>query len=220
MFHVLLDLLFPRKSLTGNDGAWITEEERKRLRLSPTLLHKKELEKRGLKYIDAIVAAGKYDDSPLLKKAILTFKYKRIRPLGTELGNWMTDALHGLLIPPANLRGIPPVLCPVPLHWTRKMHRGFNQAELLASVIGEKAEWRVASLLLRKRATGHQAWRQKAERLTVLENVFQSRSTAPLPSYVVLVDDLSTTGATLDECAKTLKKAGVAYVAAIVAALG
>lgn len=220
MFTILLDLLFPKRSLTGSEGSWITESERRNMRLAPTLLQKPELTKRGLQSIDAVIAAGDYDKSPLLRKAILTFKFKRVRSLHHDLGTSMTKALHGLLLLPKELNTVVPVLCPVPLHWSRKFQRGFNQAELLARIIGNQKNLKIENLLSRIRATGHQAKRQRAERLTALKGAFRYTGEEPSPRLVVLVDDICTTGATLDECAKILKKAGVEYVAAVVAALG
>lgn len=218
MWNALLDLLFPRRSLSGDEGAWITDEERHRIRLQPALLGKDELKKRGLGSIDAVIAAGSYDQSPLLRKAILTFKFRRITALGEDLSTWMTSALHGLYLPPASLRDETPVLCPVPLHWSRRFQRGFNQAEVLATLIGQKTSWRMHASLERTRATGHQSKRERAERMTALTGAF--RSTGTSPRCVILVDDLCTTGATLDACARELKRSGSEFVCGVVAALG
>ncbi len=221
MFNILLDFLFPRRSIGGREGAWITEDERKQIKLTPLLLDKEALKKKGLKFVDAIIAAGSYDDSPLLKKAILTFKYGRVQTLGPELGNWMTGAIHGLLIPPARLRDTTPVLCPVPLHWTRKFQRGFNQALVLAEQISNRTSWPVREIVRRIRPTGHQAWRSRSERLTALTDAFASTERrGHAPQYVILIDDICTTGTTLDECAKALKDAGTDAVVAVVAAYG
>lgn len=220
MWNALLDLLLPRRSLGGMEGAWITEDERRRIRLTPALLPTAELRRRGLRHIDAVVAAGSYDASPLLRKAILTFKFKRVKELGDDLGRWMTDATHGLLLPPKYLQDMNPVLCAVPLHWTRRYERGFNQAQVLATVVAKMTAWRSNDLLRRIRPTGHQSRRERSERMTALVGAFRYSGTGKAPSYVVLIDDLCTTGATLDACAKALKDAGTEYVSALVAALG
>jgi len=217
MWNLLLDLLFPRRSLSGSEGTWITDDERKHIRLTPALLTTTELRKRGLKNIDLVVAAGSYEQSPLLRKAILTFKFKRIQSLGEDIALWMTNATNGLLIPPEDMRKEAPLLCPVPLHWSRKYQRGFNQADVLAEIIGKKMFLETQELLKRTRSTGQQSRRNREERLKALEHAFACQRTPP--SYVILIDDLCTTGATLDACAKELKSAGALYVSALVAAV-
>lgn len=221
MLPFLLDFFFPRRSVGGKEGAWITEDERRQIRLTPLLLNKEALGKKGLKYVDTIVAAGSYDASPLLKKAILTFKYGRVKALGPQLGQWMSEAIRGLLIPPLRLKDVTPILCPVPLHWTRKFQRGFNQALVLAEEISKPTSWQVREIVKRTRPTGHQAWRSRAKRLTALTGAFASTERrGHAPQYVILIDDICTTGTTLDECAKALKDAGTDYVVAVVVAYG
>ena len=218
MFQALLDLLFPRRSLRGEEGAWITENERRTLKLTPALLTTTDLRKRGLKSIDAVVAAGSYDTSPLLKKAVLTLKLRGIEDIAEELGHRMADAVHGLLILPKHLQDTTPILCPVPLHWTRRFHRGFNQADLLARAVSRELAWDVRPILERTRRTGKQALRARHERLSAMTDAF--KSTVHPPRVVILIDDLCTTGATLDACASAVKDAGTEYVAALVAGLG
>ncbi len=219
MFDVLLDLLFPRQSLTGTEGTFVTDTEHKEMTLTPLLLHTNVLRKRGLRYIDAIVAAGQYDESEQLKKMILTYKYKRVPAFAGDLAMRMHDAMHGLLMTPASPQD-QPILCPVPLHWTRKNERGFNQAEELALRIAHTSGWTMQELLFRVRRTGHQAHRNRAERLTALIGAFAVKPEISMPKHILLIDDLSTTGATLEECARMLKNAGARHVTGLVAAAG
>ncbi|MDD5751529.1 MAG: hypothetical protein PHS73_03345 [Candidatus Peribacteraceae bacterium] len=200
MFATLLDLLFPRRSLTGSEGAWITEEELCLLVAAPVIEERGVLRRRGLHSLDRLVAASTYRRCPLLKKAIHTFKYRRIPALAGALAGLLPHDL------PSDV-----VLCPVPLHWTRRFARGFNQSALLAAELGRERGCTVCDLLTRVRATGSQAKRHRVERLTALEHAFRCIVSDP-PVSVVLVDDLSTTGATLDECARALKTAGVQHV--------
>ena len=76
------------------------------------------------------------------------------------------------------------------------------------------------NLLKRVRATGHQAWRGRAERLISVKGAFGLSKGKSVPDRVILIDDLATTGATLDACAKALKDAGANYVEAWVVAHG
>ncbi len=219
MFDLLLDLLFPRQSLSGTEGSFVTETERMQLRLTPLLLVKKTLQKRGLRFLDTIVAAGHYDESDALKKMILTYKYKSVPAFADDLAKRMTDAARSFLLPEL-MNHSEPVLCPVPLHWVRRNERGFNQAEQLAQRISQSLSWPMDEILFRTRRTGHQAHRNRPERLVALVGAFAVKPKARIPEWIVLVDDLSTTGATLEECAKMLKNAGVRHVSGLVAAVG
>ncbi|MEZ5286306.1 MAG: hypothetical protein R2712_16155 [Vicinamibacterales bacterium] len=107
---------------------------------------------------------------------------------------------------------------PVPLHWTRQWRRGFNQADLLAAGLGVP----VRRLLRRVRATPPQVGLTAAARRRNVRDAFAlSRAAAFGPSLqggvVVLVDDVATTGATLDACA-CAPESGVSEVRALTAA--
>ena len=110
------------------------------------------------------------------------------------------------------------VLSPVPLHVLRRFARGFNQAELIARHIEEAMALPTKSLLCRVRPTGHQTWRDRSSRLQAMSGAFRIRRGSMIPRHVYLVDDVFTTGATLGECAKTLRMFGAECVEAIVLA--
>ena len=213
MLRALIDMVFPVRSLKGEEGQWITPAEWSAIRGFPVRLERKELKKRGMPSIDRLIAIGTYDQSQLLRKAIWTLKYGRSPAVAAPLGAAMADALlHSGCAGGA--------LCPVPLHWTRRYFRGFNQAELLARYIGLRVSVPVYLLLRRARMTGHQAWRQtRVERRRSLHDAFRWSGTT-VPPWVVLVDDVATSGATLEACARVLRQKGVARVEAIVVALG
>jgi ComF family protein len=105
---------------------------------------------------------------------------------------------------------------PVPLHGSRRRLRGFNQAADLAAQLGIP----VVSALRRLRATGSQIDLPAAQRHRNVRDAFAAtRHAGPLRgSIVVLVDDVSTTGATLEACARVLKENGVREVRALTAA--
>ncbi len=218
-FDFLLDLFFPKRSLRGFEGMWVTPEELETFKLFPLMLRRPALGERGIAHLDHLVAAGKYDASPLLQKAIRTFKYGQISEIGTVLAGLMAKPLPALL-PLSNPQtgDRAPVLCPVPLHWARRFQRGFNQSEVLAKLIANHQRWPVGQLLKRVRATGHQSHKGRAERLQSLTGAFRYCGPPEPPARVLLVDDVLTTGATLEACAGTLKAAGVKRVEAIVIA--
>lgn len=110
-------------------------------------------------------------------------------------------------------------IVPVPLHKNRLLERGFNQAEIIAKEIGKIYKIPVINLLTRTKDTGHQTLRNRSERLKALENSMKIiNCKLKIPQAVLLVDDVMTTGATLSECAKTLKQAGVKKVYGLVLA--
>ncbi|TSC79400.1 MAG: phosphoribosyltransferase [Candidatus Peregrinibacteria bacterium Gr01-1014_25] len=214
MLFRLLDLLAPRISLTGMPGAWVTLEERRELLLlHPVFLDVPQLRKQRIRHLDLLVAGCSYAASPLVRTAVRRLKYHAVWELTAELAPLLTRACRLLPI----VQGA--ALCPVPLHWTRRFARGFNQAEMLAHVLGQAINRPVQSLLVRTRPTGAQARRTHADRRRAMQEAFAAIAD-PLPRCVVLVDDVATSGATLDACASVLKKRGVERVYAAVVALG
>jgi ComF family protein len=110
------------------------------------------------------------------------------------------------------------LVVPVPLHPRREYQRGFNQADDLARHLGLP----VVPLLKRVVHTQSQIELPKHQRQQNVKDAFAlnpvPRSRFPVPDVIVLVDDVSTTGSTLDACARVLKGAGVKEVRAITAA--
>jgi ComF family protein len=106
------------------------------------------------------------------------------------------------------------VIIPVPLHWRRLYWRGFNQAALLARALAHKMALPVdASSLLRTRATVPQTAQSSGERRRNIKGAFAVRRPDRVAGKrVLLVDDVITTGATVDECARVLKASGARAV--------
>ena len=192
----------------------MTQEEFKELSQGkPIIWEQSFLRERGLHFVDRIVAAVHYHSHPLLKRAIHRFKYKKVRGLEMQFVTLLDGAADRI-----HIGSETPVLCAVPLHWMRRFSRGFNQAECLAAALSQKKGWELSCCLRRVRATGHQVHRKKEERLRALTDAF----VAPdfVPPFVLLIDDLSTTGATFDACAKALKIAGAKRVEGLAIAQG
>lgn len=111
-------------------------------------------------------------------------------------------------------------LClPVPLHWTRLFMRTYNQAALLAREIARLKGWMYTpSLLVRKRRTSSQGYLSKKDRIKNVERAFavpEIRKRHVVGKTIILVDDVFTTGATLNACSKVLLKAGAESVHAL-----
>jgi ComF family protein len=110
---------------------------------------------------------------------------------------------------------LPALILPVPLHRTRLRQRGYNQALELARPLGAALAVPVRhDLLLRTRATAAQSELDAPARRRNVRGAFALRADARLPAHVAILDDVMTTGTTLSECARVLKRAGVARVTA------
>lgn len=164
--------------------------------------------------IEALICGGAFGGP--LREAIHRFKYESDSPLAKPLAALISDALAR---DPRWVAedGEPPVLVPVPLHPSKKRMRGYNQAELLASVLGKITGWPVEQRLVRVKATRSQVGLDADERVENVRDAFEwPGEVAPL--RVLLVDDVCTTGATLSECAFALMSKGTEHVFAATAA--
>jgi ComF family protein len=159
--------------------------------------------------VDWCCAVDRYEGR--MKEVIHALKYERRRSIAPPLGRLMREA-------GARLLRDGDIVVPVPLHARREYQRGFNQADDLARHLGLP----VATLLKRIVFTQSQIELPKEERHQNVKDAFafvpDPQSPIPDPRIVVLVDDVATTGATLDACARVLKRAGVKEVRALTAA--
>ncbi len=107
----------------------------------------------------------------------------------------------------------PDALVPIPLHKTRKRKRGFNQAQLLAEKLGKRLEIPVEKRILeRTKKTGPQKELNDVQRRANLKNAFQVRQNDVRLKRIVLVDDIYTTGSTIDAAAAVLLEHGAEKV--------
>ena len=116
----------------------------------------------------------------------------------------------------AFLRGA--ILVPVPLHPTKLRQRGFNQSEQIARTLLRNSDAQaVQSLLERKEFTESQTQLDRKDRMQNVKNAFAISAAANLmaDTYYILVDDVFTTGSTLNACARTLRAAGVTHLRAV-----
>jgi len=155
-------------------------------------------------------AVGEYDGA--LRDIIHAFKYDGRRSLGKPLATLMRT--RG-----ADLLDLADCVVPVPLHWRRQSARGFNQARELASHLGPP----VIDALVRRRHTRAQVeLTADRRRANVLGAFCLRRGWLRHPDMhgvkVLLIDDVSTTGATLESCATVMRTAGASEVCALTAA--
>jgi ComF family protein len=110
------------------------------------------------------------------------------------------------------------LITPVPLHWWRAYRRGYNQSELLANRLSFKIDVPSKVLLRRIKPTRPQVELSRDQRAENVKNAFQvdeAMITSINDKTILLIDDVCTTGATLRECARALKKGGAAAVYAL-----
>lgn len=155
----------------------------------------------GLMPVEHASAFMWYIDQSPWRDAIHRFKYQGAWLSARRFGSWYGSYLKAS----GHYDGVD-VVVPVPLHWTRRMGRGYNQSEYLADGIAEQLGVEVdRCAVYRKRATRKQALRTFSERWQNVEAVFAVRDAERLRgSHVLLVDDVFTTGATIMSLGETI----------------
>lgn len=144
-----------------------------------------------------------------LRTAIRRFKYDGITALAQPLGRlmvdyWLTHPLSG------------DIIVPVPLHNDRRRRRGFNQAALLAYELSGPAGLPVDdTTLVRYRATASQVGLDVEARRKNVEDAFRCVTHGLADRRVLLIDDVCTTGSTLEACAAALREGGATSVSAL-----
>ena len=163
-------------------------------------------------HFDGIARGGVYDGS--LRNMILAFKFRDRTELDSQLCFMVNSAFAG-----SEFLDQIDVFVAVPLHWRRRLERGYNQSLILCRGI-EQAKGKISSDFVRTRYTARQWNLSPARRRRNVAGAFAVRKGHDFAGRTVcLVDDITTSGATLNECAKTLKQAGAEMVFAVVAAV-
>ena len=158
-------------------------------------------------HFDSAIAS--YRSRGLVRQLVHAFKYGRQRHLRHPLAGWLGETMSD-----PRLRGRRfDMIVPVPLHPARERERGFNQAALLAELFARQAAVPLRLALERIRYTNTQTAYDRAERMENLHDAFRLRKNVNVRElHVLLIDDVLTTGSTLSECARVLKKAGAVSV--------
>ena len=161
--------------------------------------------------IDGIRSPFRFDG--VMRQAIYQFKYRNLRALAAPLAKLLNDYLVTNPVPGD-------VLVPVPLHRKRMRERGYNQSSLLARKLGKLIRLRVVDdCIVRKRHAAPQARTATVEeRQRNVADAFACRDDRLRDKQVLLIDDVSTSGATLDACAAVLKASGAISVWGLVLA--
>ena len=155
--------------------------------------------------IDGIRSPFRFE--AVIRQAIHHFKYRNLRAIAKPLANLLGDYLTAKPMPGE-------VLVPVPLHRKRFRERGYNQSELLSQELSKLVKLPViADYLVRKRHNPPQTRATSvSERQSNVVNAFTCHDRRLQDKKVILIDDVTTSGATLDACAAALKAAGASSV--------
>jgi ComF family protein len=152
-------------------------------------------------------AAVRFDE--ISRALVHSLKYGDRLDLAPMMGRWMSRAGHEILAEAD-------ALVPVPLHWRRQWARRFNQSAMLATAISAQSGVAIAArALTRIKATVQQVGLSRSERASNVQGAFkvpEESKGAVVGRRLVLIDDVLTSGATVDGCARALNRAGAANV--------
>ncbi len=149
-----------------------------------------------------------------LQEAIYLYKYQGYRSLGEDFGVMLADLfMRETILPGAT------VLVPVPLSIEKLKLRGFNQSELLARKMSNLLRMPVKNYLIKEINTPSQSKLTREARLDSVQGAFQLNN-SPKGEQVLLIDDIFTTGATVNECSRILLQGGAKKVAVLTLASG
>ncbi|MFH1032749.1 MAG: ComF family protein [Chloroflexota bacterium] len=221
--EISLNLLFPQRCVgCGKEGSLLCQSCLRLLpRLMPPICPLCGLPQAsgvlcpdcigGQTAIDGIRSPFRFEG--IMSEAVHQLKYQNIRTLAPVLARLLQDYLNTKPVPGE-------VLVPVPLHSRRLKERGYNQSGLLVKQLGKLTGLPVAdNCLIRERHTSPQAKTLTVdERRSNIANAFTCRNDKLKSKQVILIDDVSTSGATLDACASALKAAGAKSVWGLVLA--
>jgi ComF family protein len=199
-YNGLLDLVYPRKcALCGELGPKAICET-----CFATFSRAVSLERRPIHGVSATFALFPYSER--MAQAVTRLKYERATALAGPMAQFMRAGAEEFDLLVADL------IVPVPIHWTRRFLRGFNQSELLCEAMPSKA---VCPRALRRiRATRPQVGLDRAARLKNLNGAFRA-DPCVAGKTVLLVDDVLTTGHTAEECSRVLLEAHATDVKAL-----
>lgn len=219
LLESLLNLLFPPRCVVCRQvGTWLCPECVNRLpRLSGPVCHRcgtpitngmfcKTCQEAPLR-LEGIRSVAPFRGS--VRAAIHYLKYRHARELADPLGELMARYWRQNPLPAE-------VIVPVPLHPSRLRRRGYNQAALLAWALGRRVGLPVdEDALCRVRATASQMRLKGADRRCNVENAFHCPTDRIRGHRILLVDDVCTTGVTLEACADALQEGGARQVWAL-----
>lgn len=138
----------------------------------------------------------------VMREALHRFKYEGCRSYGDYFGQKLWEEEQEFI------RGVwPQLLVPVPLHAKRLRQRGYNQAQVAAEALSRRSGIPWGEPLIRSRATAPQMGLGFGLRRQNIAGAFEVRKGAQIPASILLIDDIYTTGSTVEACAEALRRA-------------
>jgi len=210
--HIIFDFIFPRKCLScGKKGTDLCQK---------CLIEFPEAERESAKWIFPM-----YDyRNPIVKKSIWFLKYKNKRKIAEIFAELMYERILEELADLSLIENFrDPILIPIPLAPKRMRERGFNQALLISKKLKKLSAEKFileGNVLIKPKDTEHQAKiENRSERLKNIVGSFSIKNGEQIKGRnIILIDDVTTTGATLAEAKKVLKQAGAKKIIAFTVA--
>lgn len=211
----LIDFIFPKTCLAcGKEGEYLCELCVEKVGIpKPTCPYCRHPSIDGATHIncsrklglDGIVSLWNYEG--VIRRGILSLKYKYSTKVGEEISSQMVKKLRATVLPGVGS------LTPVPIYWLRQNTRGFNQSQLVGKLVSDSMLWQyLPDLLIKTKSTISQVELSGEKRRKNLKDAFKINTQVRNPSSIFLFDDVFTTGSTLFEAGKALKRAGVEKV--------
>jgi ComF family protein len=153
--------------------------------------------------IEKAAAFSYYNKGSRIRNLIHNLKYRGIREIGFEAGR-----IYGLSLKSSGFTSDMDLIIPVPLHPSKKRIRGFNQSDIISAGIGDATGLNInTNALVRIKGSETQTKRSRFERWTNVDGIFQIVDPEIITGkHVLLVDDVITTGSTIESCANELLK--------------
>lgn len=191
----------------GKEEVWVCEECFKQIDAKGVFSCKNG-------YLDSVQSIVAYEEDGLIGKIIRGFKYN----YAEELKSVIEKIIKIFLLSHEGIFSGLKAIVPIPLHPRRYAERGFNQAEVIAKILSAEMNIPCQVLLKRQKYTKQQVKLSKEERKINVDNAFSALE--KLSGAILLVDDVFTTGATMQEGARILKSAGAEKVLGFTLARG
>lgn len=208
VYELIKETLFPKRCLFCFTEGFDLCENHKNF---PKFIGKKEISKD----LEDLFIACDYENKEI-QKIIEHFKFKNFQDLGKTMARLVYEEL---LQEKSQDFFSDFVIIPISLHWRRKLWRGYNQSEILAKELQIHLKIPMNTNLKRTKRTKQQAHLKKDDRFLNLEDAFVWNG-EKIPGKILLIDDVYTTGSTLEAAAKVLQKAGAREIIGVVFAGG